>query len=271
MGSAPQGSKYLWFDADTLIYLAAITECKFDLPFECADLVLKNAMTRFQEVAEQQIGHPVVVLPCLSSSPTFRHQLEPSYKANRIGKWRPPLLPLYTDVFKELYPCLVVDNYEADDIVGILHSQIPGHILCSGDKDLQQFAGLLYNPRTLEFKNITLTDALRFRLFQWIKGDTADGYGGCAGIGDVKAGRLVDSHIDSILKGFLEPVVSDILELYAIQNSKEVAKEREPRDPIINFQMSQILYKPNTNISDPVLFLQDWREATLASQPSTTG
>lgn len=253
VGECPAGARYCFFDADTIIYLAALRDAKWDLPLECAEYVLKRAMARLQEKIESDLGHPVIMVNCLSTGRTFRHTINPDYKSNRKGKWKPPLLGTYIHAFKEAFPYIQVEGYEADDLVGILHTQIPGHILASGDKDLKQFYGQHWNPRTEEQYFICHEDALYFRLYQWIVGDTADGYPGAYRVGDKGAKKLL---LD--LEGSdLEHIVSSIKQLYTIQNEKAKAKGFPEHDWNINFQMSQIRTDfGQEEISDPVLFLQ---------------
>lgn len=248
----PARTKYLWFDADTLIYLCALRDAYLDLPLECAPFLVSKAMDRLKATAERKLGHPVVFVNCLSTSHTFRHDINPDYKSNRVGKWRPPLLATYIEAFKELYPYILVDGYEADDLVGILHHNIPGHVLCSGDKDLKQFPGLHFNPRTEEVYTITEQESIDFRLYQWLVGDSADGYPGAYLIGDKKAKRIIEE-----LEG--EPfkvMVDEINGIFDAQNQKAEAKGRPPQDAEQNFQMSQIrCYFGQEEIPDKVLFL----------------
>lgn len=246
-------TKYCFFDADTMIYLAALRDAKWDLPLECAEYVLRLSMQRLQEKIESDLGHPVIMVNCLSTGHTFRHDIEPTYKSNRKGKWKPPLLGTYIDAFKEMFPYILVQGYEADDIVGILHTQLPGHILCSGDKDLKQFPGHHWNPRTEEQYTISNEEGMFNRLYQWIVGDTADGYSGAYNIGDKRAKKF----LFDLQNETLSVIVDKIKELYETQNQKAQEKGKPTGDWNANFQMSQIRTDfGQEEISDPVLFLQ---------------
>lgn len=254
VGSAVQAdTKYVFFDADTIIYLAALRDAKLDLPLGCAEYVLKKSMARLQEKIESDLKHPVIMVNCLSTGRTFRHTINPDYKQNRKGKWKPPLLGTYIHTFKQTFPHILVEGYEADDLVGIMHTQIPGHILASGDKDLRQFSGVHWNPRLEEDYAICYEDAFFFRIYQWLVGDSADGYPGAYRVGDKGAAKFLKDHGGCTVSELVEAVI----QLYETQNEKAQAKGVEPHDWKINFQMSQIRYEFNQEeIPDPVLFLQ---------------
>lgn len=258
MGSVPPGSKYVWYDADTLIYLAAIRACKLDVPIEAVDVLISNMYARFESDLRDAFGDDITVIHCLSPSRTFRHEICDTYKANRIGKWKPPLLSYCIEVYETLFPCIRWDNHEADDICSILHHQIPGHILCSGDKDLQQCPGTLFNPRTKVTSNITPESALFHRMYQWMVGDSADGYGGAYLIGDAKATKLLQKWFDNEPPDVVQ-CVENILEVYETQNIKAEDKGKDSRDPTQQFYMSQMLIERFTDVEslpNPVSFLQ---------------
>jgi 5''-3'' exonuclease (including N-terminal domain of PolI) len=63
--------------------------------------------------------------------------------------------------------------------------------LWSLDKDLKQIPGLHWVDDDWEL--VTHEEADRFFLYQVLVGDPADGYGGCSGIGPVRANRILDN------------------------------------------------------------------------------
>lgn len=251
VGSVPPGAKYLWFDADTLIYLCSLVDARLDLPLECAEIVLQNAMDEFKRNAEKNLGHEVVILSCLSASYTFRHQVMEDYKGNRKDKWRPPLLNHYRQTFRDMFPTVEWGLHEADDIVATLHYNIPGHVCCSSDKDLKQVPGTLYNPQKETVEDIDHNTFMHWRLYQWLVGDTADGYKGCYLIGDVKAERLLTKWLKENTQ--LEDIIDEVMELYDTQNKKAIAKGKDPQDPIQMFAVSQI----RTNFIEDQVFIPD--------------
>lgn len=259
VGSAPQDGKYVWFDADTLIYLCALRADKLDLPIEVTEKAVTDMYDRFVEALTREckgMGE-LVVVSCLSPSRTFRHEVLDTYKANRIGKWKPPLLAHYVDTFKELYPHLLWEMHEADDICSILNYQIPGHIVASGDKDLRQCPGTLYNPRTESVETINKHTSIYNRLYQWLVGDSADGYKGCYMIGDKKAHKILCEYPDLDMSNLIG-VISEIESVYATQNAKLEAKEAEPHDMHKQFMMSQMLterWDADAPLPDPISYL----------------
>lgn len=260
VGSVQPDAKYVWFDADTIIYLASLVDARLDLSLECAEGILKRGMKEFQAKIEEEIGLDVIIVPCLSQSRTFRHDILPSYKGNRKGKWRPPLLGHYRQTFRDLYNPIEWDNHEADDIVAALHTQIPGHVCASSDKDLLQVPGTLYNPRTEKAVDISIHIALYNRLYQWLCGDSADGYKGCYLIGDIKAKKLLDELLVEESDIFCTPeainvpyIVNVIAEVYDKQNKAAIKKGKEPNDMFKQFAVSQI----RTEFTDRKVYLPD--------------
>ena len=83
-----------------------------------------------------------------SKTKTFRHEMYKEYKANRDKT--PDDLHEQIPVIEELLellgiPCLRVDGYEADDLLGSLAVKAAEEgrkaYIVTGDKDLLQFAG----------------------------------------------------------------------------------------------------------------------------------
>lgn len=131
------------------------------------------------------------LLFCFSSSPTWRHQILPTYKSNR-KKEKPSLFYVLKDYVIERYPSKTKPLLEADDVIGILATLRPGqYIIASLDKDLLQIPGRHYNWRKGEMVTVSEEEA-DFRFYmQALTGDPTDGYYGCPGIGPKTAERIL--------------------------------------------------------------------------------
>jgi 5'-3' exonuclease len=165
---------------------------------------------------------------------TFRNQLYPQYKQNRV---EPPdaLRPQFADCRRILaaigIPCLEVDGYEADDVMGTLAERIraTGHrvVLVSGDKDMAQLVGdgitLLDIARDEEFDTEKVAERFGVRPEQIpdllaLHGDSIDNIPGIPGIGTKTARILLRSFrsLDDIA------AAPDRIEGLAIRNAAAV-------------------------------------------------
>ena len=149
------------------------------------------------------------VLVCLSPTKTkershsmyWRHDILPSYKANRKGKETHPLLlhGFIRDFLMKHYPCMSEEHLEADDLLGIYAtdpSVDTDNIICSVDKDFKQIPGTFYNTMYNTVVTTSEEDADLEHFMQMLTGDTVDNYKGCPGIGPKKATKLMDNAYD---------------------------------------------------------------------------
>jgi DNA polymerase-1 len=154
----------------------------------------------------------------LSGEKNFRYDIYPEYKANRTAP-KPRHLKDLKNYLVEKYNAQVADCCEADDLLGIAQCQAeklrkgplpigvewpPDEtIICSIDKDLRMIPGNHYSFEISGINNGTRwvrpSEILRVEEFaglthfytQILVGDTADNVKGAAGIGKVKAGRIL--------------------------------------------------------------------------------
>lgn len=136
----------------------------------------------------------------LSSKQNFRRLVDPSYKASRKTTRKPIGLPVLREHLLVEWRAVVVDELEADDLLGIwatdpMYEAGSKKIIVSTDKDMKTIPCKLWNPDHPEFgvKNISRKDADRFHIYQTLVGDTSDGYAGCPTYGPTRATRLLDS------------------------------------------------------------------------------
>lgn len=130
----------------------------------------------------------------LSGGTNERKSLDPTYKANREGKPQ----PLHREALKEAavleWNARITDGIEADDALSTEQSvsDYLSTTICSIDKDLLQIPGYHYNFVKDEHVLVSPLDGLRSFYSNLLIGDTADNVSGVAGIGRVKAGRIIN-------------------------------------------------------------------------------
>tara|TARA_R110000868_G_scaffold6738_1_gene37687 strand:- start:423 stop:1136 length:714 start_codon:yes stop_codon:yes gene_type:complete len=121
----------------------------------------------------------------------FRRKVDPQYKANRVDVVKPIHLAACQEFLVTHWKAETVRGYEADDAMGM--SQTAETVICSIDKDMLQVPGYHYNFVKKEFKQVTEDEGLKAFYTQTLVGDRADNVFGVAGIGPVKAAKLLDS------------------------------------------------------------------------------
>lgn len=144
---------------------------------------------------KEDLGADAVIFT-FSSSLNFRNDVMPEYKANRTRR-KPIAYGAVRKYCQETYRSLTFPYLEADDVLGILATgrKVKGRkVVVTIDKDLKSVPCNLFNPQKPEdgVQVISKAEADRNHLMQTLMGDTTDGYGGCPGIGAVKANRLLD-------------------------------------------------------------------------------
>ena len=130
-------------------------------------------------------------LVLLTKGNVFRKEIDPEYKANRVGKRKPVCLGEVREYMRKTMKTFWVDGLEADDLIGILATANRNqYVIWSPDKDLRQIAGQHFVKG--EVVTVTKEEADRWFWTQVLTGDTADNYKGCSGVGPVKAERILD-------------------------------------------------------------------------------
>lgn len=125
----------------------------------------------------------------LSDKKNFRFDVCPTYKSNRKGSRKPLCYPSVKEYLINNYETLSLPNIEGDDVLGLYVDEDTG--IWSTDKDLKQIPGLHWDGDDWEI--VTEEEGDRFFFYQVLAGDAADGYGGCPGVGPVKANRILDN------------------------------------------------------------------------------
>ncbi len=137
------------------------------------------------------------VLCCLSDrSENFRKRIDPTYKSNRKGTRKPCGINALIDWVEEAYPSLRKPSLEADDVLGILATKpdnIGKVVVVSDDKDLKTIPCVLFRPSREEKLHVSQQQADAYFLEQCLTGDPTDGYGGCKGVGEKTAKKILGS------------------------------------------------------------------------------
>ncbi len=141
--------------------------------------------------------------------PTFRHQLDPNYKANRKSmpdelRVQVPIIQAIVEAYR--IPCLQLSGYEADDLLGTVATagEAAGLevVIVSGDKDLMQLVSprvSLWDPGKAQWIRTQEVEARWGVGPEWVTqvlalaGDTSDNIPGVPKIGDKTAAQLIQA------------------------------------------------------------------------------
>lgn len=187
-----------------------------------------NAIRGFLDMSARLIStyNPDRMVVCLDGDwrPTWRVELFPAYKANRLEDEESdeeaepdtltPQIPILLDLLDEFgIPMVGVDDYEADDVMATYaHTHRGPTRIVTGDRDLFQ---LVDDKRDIKVaylaKGISAHDLVdlnfisqkysipgdRYAMFATFRGDASDGLPGVKGIGE-KGAALISTHFESI-------------------------------------------------------------------------
>lgn len=174
---------------------------------------------------------PNRIVACIEGDwrPTWRVELFPEYKANRLEegseveeepKTLTPQIPVLLDLIDAFgIPMVGVDDYEADDVMATFAVREKGPIrVVTGDRDLFQMVDdkkdvkIVYLARGIsqhdlvDSKWVAAKYAIpgdRYALFAMFRGDPSDGLPGVKGIGEKGAALIANNFatVDEALKG----------------------------------------------------------------------
>ena len=184
-----------------------------------------NAIRGFLDMSARLINNykPNRLVACLEGDwrPTWRVDLFPGYKANRVDEdgdesepdTLSPQIPILLDILDALGIATVgVDDYEADDVIATLSKTQKGPIkIVTGDRDLFQLVDDVKDVKVVYLaKGLTNHDLVdeswignkyqipgdRYALFAMIRGDASDGLPGLKGIGEKGAAQIANIYPD---------------------------------------------------------------------------
>ena len=182
-----------------------------------------NAIRGYLDMTARLITQyrPKRLIACIEGDwrPTWRTDLFPAYKANRVDdtgeEEEPdtltPQFPILLDLLESFgIPLVGADNYEADDVIATLSVKERGPIdIVTGDRDLFQLVDDKRKVKVIYLaKGISNHDYVdlnwiakryeipgdRYDLFAMIRGDASDGLPGIKGIGEKGAALIANSY-----------------------------------------------------------------------------
>ena len=193
------------------------------------------------------------IIVYLSEGKNFRHDLmahlpeEKQYKANRRDTVKPIYYNLMRKTLAEKYSALYIKGFEADDALGIIHTNFNARkitsVICTIDKDLQTIPGFHYNPTKKEFVYIDELKAKRNFCMQVLTGDSTDNIPGIPKVGAVTAKKTLD-----IAKGDDAKWPALIKGLYEKRIGKGWLKELK-----LNMALIRILKEPQPKLTIEML------------------
>ena len=231
----------LLIDADWLIF-SSCCACQQDTQWnewehtlhsdvrDCLNLI-ENRLDVYKTIAESK--HDIVM--CFTSYPTFRHEIFPDYKINRIGKLKPLALKNTINKVKERYECITYPNLEGDDVLGLLatNGRYDNPIIVSVDKDMRTIPCKLLAAEEVE--HITQKKANRHWFEMSMAGDAGDGIQGIKGMGMVTASKTLADTPDTI-----EALWDKVSKTY-------IKKGHTLADAILNARLTRILREGDYN------------------------
>ena len=149
----------------------------YDAAHEPLSYAIQNTKNKIKDILD--ITKVEVYETYLTGKGNFRYEIMPEYKANRDPSHRPFWYKELRKYLIEDQDAIVVDDMEADDILGIRQmDQRVETIICSKDKDLDCIPGLHYNWSPTRWENgvydVTEEEANRFFYTQCLTGDSTD-------------------------------------------------------------------------------------------------
>ena len=187
----------LLIDTDFLAYKSA-QACEEGIDFGNDVIVAQSRFSEVLKIFERELKKVKTammdqeVILYFSSPKNFRKEISADYKGHRNRRKPLGYKRLVNHCIKN-YRTVLRDNLEADDSLGIDHTQFPSEdaVIVSPDKDMRQIPGVLWNMSD-DVVEITKEDGDRWHLMQTLAGDPTDGYPGCPGIGMKRAADLLD-------------------------------------------------------------------------------
>ena len=187
----------LLIDTDFLAYKSA-QACEEGIDFGNDVIVAQSKFSEVLKIFERELKKVKTammddeVILYFSSPKNFRKEISADYKGHR-NRRKPLGYKRLVNHCIDNYRTVLRDKLEADDSLGIDHTQFPDQdaIIVSPDKDMRQIPGVLWNMSD-DVIEITKEDGDRWHLMQTLAGDPTDGYPGCPGIGLKRAADLLD-------------------------------------------------------------------------------
>lgn len=181
-------------DGDSFCYIReAFIESDSNIPLQRVDALLKRIL--YDNNYQEYEGY-------LGQGKTFRHELYPEYKSNRMSE-----KPFhYNTIKKYLVYNLgfnIVHNVESDDMISLRAKELKEYVICHIDSDLNQIPGLHYNFRERYHYTMKEEDCIKLLYKSILKGGH-NNIKGIKGIGDKKAEVILSRSKYYMLESILE-------------------------------------------------------------------
>lgn len=179
-------------DGDIIVYRAA---------FSTEGMEPEDAEHKAEELIEEIMEatmfdpDPDALLVFITGPDNFRYEIATiaPYKGNRSASAKPQHFYHLRDYLVSEWDAEVSQGEEADDLIAKAATRLgPSSIIASVDKDFMQVPCKFYNFGKKEFIEVTEFEGLTFFYTQILTGDRADNIKGLAGIGPVKAKRIIE-------------------------------------------------------------------------------
>ena len=228
----------LLIDTDFLAYKSA-QACEEGIDFGNDVIVAQSRFSEVLKIFERELKKVKTammdqeVILYFSSPKNFRKEISADYKGHRNRRKPLGYKRLVNHCIKN-YRTVLRDNLEADDSLGIDHTQFPSEdaVIVSPDKDMRQIPGVLWNMSD-DVVEITKEDGDRWHLMQTLAGDPTDGYPGCPGIGMKRAADLLDKSDDpwkAVCQAFKDKGLSEDIALMNARLAKILQHENYDHD-----------------------------------------
>jgi DNA polymerase-1 len=189
----------LLIDGDILLFKFGFrhqTEIEWANGAETTILDMDRAVLDLEEFIESLLQQTQCVdyLVCFTNKINFRYSVLPSYKHNRVDLEPPKMIKMIKDYLRENHPWKTQEYLEADDLMGIMGTSDPDrYVLATIDKDFMSLPVWLFNwNKDKKPRRISELEADYWFHYQWLKGDTGDGYHGCWRVGDKTARKVLE-------------------------------------------------------------------------------
>lgn len=179
----------------------------------------------------------------LSGPFSFRERIATTakYKGNREGIQRPVHYGAVRSALLSMGASVCDNELEADDLLGIRATSLgDGCVIVSIDKDLLQIPGRHYNWVQGEDRVVSRRDATLSLGCQLLSGDSTDNVPGLAGVGEVKARKLLEgsnstSEVLARVREAYKSQCGDNWERYLIEQGQLVYILRDRADSFIDW------------------------------------
>ena len=156
--------------------------------------VVDSMLKGINNAISKKVGRYIPEVYLTNSEDNFRLNINPQYKANRIGVRKPHHLLACKEHLIQKYNAKYADGMEADDELTIrateLESEGKLYVIASIDKDLKQMHGYHYDWNKRKYWYVRPEEGRELLWGQVVSGDSVDNIYSPAGVGPAKAVKL---------------------------------------------------------------------------------